>query len=182
MNVESQKAQAFIARLLRNPTLSGMSHLQKEEQIIQFMHGNAAQLAPTLSSGQFFPGKNWNQIFSLLENSLYEVINGELLPDLRRIATEKIDYAFLPSDSTAIGRWRSGGSASVCNCRKASREAGSASRVYRRVHRSLIGFGRSVPGRDISPQNLHSLRTDQGTAAPLWTRRRSGTFSTSTYC
>lgn len=94
MNVESQKAQAFIGRLLQNPTLNGMSHLQKEEQIIQFMHGNAAQLAPTLSSGQFFPGKNWNQIFSLLVNNLYEVINGELLPDLQRIAMEKIDYAF----------------------------------------------------------------------------------------
>lgn len=94
MNVESQKAQAFIGRLLQNPTLNGMSALQKEEQIIQFLHGNAAQLAPTLSSGQFFPGKNWNQIFSLLVNNLYEVINGELLPDLQRIATEKIDYTF----------------------------------------------------------------------------------------
>lgn len=95
MNTESQKAQAFIGRLLQNPALNGFSLLQQEEQIIQFLHGNAAQLAPTLSSGQFFPGKNWNQIFSLLVNSLYDVINTRLLPELRQMTTEKLDYTFV---------------------------------------------------------------------------------------
>ncbi len=110
MNTESQKAQAFIGRLLQNPTLHGYSLLQQEEQIIQLLHGNAAQLAPTLSSGQFFPGKNWNQIFSLLVNSLYEVIDTRLLPDLERIATEQIDYTFFqlirqqPVDGSVVGR------------------------------------------------------------------------------
>lgn len=94
MNTESQKAQAFVGRLLQNPSLNGFSLLQQEEQIIQFLQANAAQLAPTLSSGQFFAGKNWNQIFSLLVNNLYEVINNTLIPDIERIATEQIDYAF----------------------------------------------------------------------------------------
>lgn len=95
MNTESQKAQAFTGRLLQNPALNGFSLLQQEEQIIQFLHGNAAHLAPTLSSEQFFPGKNWNQIFSLLVNALYQVINERLLPDLRQLATERLDYTFL---------------------------------------------------------------------------------------
>ncbi len=95
MNTESQKAQAFIGRLLQNPALNGFSLLQQEEQIIQFLHSNAAQLAPTLSSGQFFPGKNWNQIFSMLVNALYDVINTRLLPDLRQLATEKLEYTFV---------------------------------------------------------------------------------------
>ncbi|MDA3950461.1 MAG: hypothetical protein PF508_14760 [Spirochaeta sp.] len=95
MNNESQKAQAFVTRLLQNPALHGFSMLQQEEQIIQFLHANAAQLAPTLSSNQFFPGKNWSQIFSLLIDNLYEVINAKLLPEVRQLATEKIDYTFI---------------------------------------------------------------------------------------
>ncbi len=94
MNTESQKAQAFISRLLQNPALNGFSLLQQEEQIIQFLHGNAAQLAPTLSSRQFFPGKNWNQIFALLVNQLYNVINTRLYPDIQRLTTEKLNYTF----------------------------------------------------------------------------------------
>ena len=88
MNTESQKAQAFVGRLLQNPALNGFSFLQQEEQIIQFLHGNAAQLAPTLSSSQFFPGKNWNQIFSLLINTLYQVTDSHLVPDIQSIAAD----------------------------------------------------------------------------------------------
>ncbi|MCG8477501.1 MAG: hypothetical protein MI724_00265, partial [Spirochaetales bacterium] len=95
MNSESEKAQAFIGRLLQNPTLKGFSVLQKEEQIIQFLHVNAAQLAPTLSSAQFFPGKNWNQIFSLLISALYQVSNQELFADIDAVVTEKIDFTFI---------------------------------------------------------------------------------------
>jgi hypothetical protein len=110
MNIESQKAQAFVTRLLQNPALHGFSLLQQEEQIIQFLNANAAQLAPTLSSSQFFPGKNWSQIFSLLITNLYEVINATLLPDLQQIATEKLDYTFIQlirqqhAESGQIGR------------------------------------------------------------------------------
>lgn len=110
MNSESEKAQAFIGRLLQNPTLKGFSVLQKEEQIIQFLHVNAAQLAPTLSSAQFFPGKNWNQIFSLLISALYEVSNRELFADIDAVVTEKIDFTFIQllkqqgGDETTIAR------------------------------------------------------------------------------
>lgn len=95
MNSESEKADAFVGRLLQNPALHGFSALQQEEQIIQFLHGNAAQLTPTLSSSQFFPGKNWNQIFSLLVSSLTEAINRTLFADLQQILTERIDYTFV---------------------------------------------------------------------------------------
>ncbi len=110
MNSESEKAQAFIGRLLQNPTLKGFSVLQKEEQIIQFLHVNAAQLAPTLSSAQFFPGKNWNQIFSLLISALYQISNQELFADIDAVVTEKIDFTFIQllkqqqGDDAAIAR------------------------------------------------------------------------------
>lgn len=94
MNSDSVKAQAFIARLLQNPALNGFSALQQEEQIIQFLHANAAQLAPTLSSGQFFPGKNWNQIFSILVSSLYQTINTSLDGELDRIAS-RLNFTFI---------------------------------------------------------------------------------------
>lgn len=95
MNSESEKAEAFVGRLLQNPALNGFSALQQEEQIIQFLHVNAAQLAPTLSSGQFFPGKNWNQIFSLLVEALTRIIDRELFADLERILTERMDFTFV---------------------------------------------------------------------------------------
>lgn len=88
MNSDSDKARAFIARLLQNPALNGFSPLQQEEQIIQFLHANAAQLAPTLSSPQFFPGKNWNQIFALLVTALHQTINGMVGPELEKIVGE----------------------------------------------------------------------------------------------
>jgi len=95
MNSESERAQAFVGRLLQNPALNGFTSLQKEEQIIQFLHVNAAQLAPTLSSAQFFPGKSWNQIFSLLIAALYEVINRELIPEIEHIVRDQIDFTFV---------------------------------------------------------------------------------------
>lgn len=95
MNSESAKAEAFVGRLLQNPALNGFSPLQQEEQIIQFLHSNAAQLAPTLSSAQFFPGKNWTQIFTLLISSLVEIIDRDLHQDLERIITERTDYTFV---------------------------------------------------------------------------------------
>lgn len=95
MNSESDKARAFIGRLLQNPALNGFSLLQQEEQIIQFLHANAAHLAPTLSSVQFFPGKNWTQIFSLLVTALIGMIDERLTPDLHKILAERIDFTFL---------------------------------------------------------------------------------------
>lgn len=95
MNSESDRAQAFVGRLLQNPTLHGFTSLQKEEQIIQFLHVNAAQLAPTLSSAQFFPGKNWNQIFSVLITALYDVINQDLYPEVEQIVRDQIDFTFV---------------------------------------------------------------------------------------
>ncbi len=95
MSSEQDKAKAFITRLLSNPTLNHFTVLQKEEQIIQFLHVNATQLQPTLSSPQFFPQKGWNQIFSLLIQSLYDIINSKLLPEIKRILSEKISYSFI---------------------------------------------------------------------------------------
>ncbi len=95
MSTDHDKAKAFVGRLLQNPSLRDFSELQREEQIIQFLHVNAAQLGPTLSTQQFFAGKNWNQIFSILLNALYELVNDELLPKLEELIRSKLDLAFL---------------------------------------------------------------------------------------
>ncbi len=95
MSDEHQKASAFISRLMQNPALQGYTVLQKEEQIIQFLHTNAAQLAPTLASQQFFPGKNWNQIFSLLIRALFDMSDLELKRDIQSILHDRISFTFL---------------------------------------------------------------------------------------
>ena len=96
MNGEIQKAAAFINRLLQNPALSGLTPLQKEEQILQFLTQNGSQLYPTLSSGNFFPGKNWEQIWNLLMQALVGEINKIFLPNLKTIIYDKIQLSFIP--------------------------------------------------------------------------------------
>jgi hypothetical protein len=95
MSDEHQKASAFISRLMQNPALQGYTVLQKEEQIIQFLHTNAAQLAPTLASQQFFPGKNWNQIFSLLVRALFDISDLELKREIQSILHDRLSFTFL---------------------------------------------------------------------------------------
>ena len=82
MAAEQDKATAFISRLLANPAIQPLTPLQREEQIIQFLHTNASQLAPTLASQSFFPGKSWNQIVALLLRALMNEVDRTLMPDL----------------------------------------------------------------------------------------------------
>ncbi len=95
MNNDTEKATAFVSRLLQNPALGGYSCLQREEQVIQFLYGNAQQLTPTLSSAQFFPGKEWQEIFSILLKELQRQIDETLQAELHEIITKKINYSFL---------------------------------------------------------------------------------------
>jgi len=94
MSSDIEKAQSFVSRLLQNPALRDFTPLQREEQLIQFLHVNSAQLAPTLSSQQFFPGKNWNQIFTILLETLYGLVNEALLPEIEQ-SVAGINYTFL---------------------------------------------------------------------------------------
>jgi len=96
MSDDNQKASAFILRLLGNPALQGLTALQKEEQIIQFLAKNSRQLYPTLSSDQFFQGKNWEQIWKILTAALFEEIDKSLHPTLKNLITDKIELSFIP--------------------------------------------------------------------------------------
>jgi len=96
MNSIEPKATGFVLRLLSNPTLQGLTALQKEEQILQFLVKNSRQLYPTLSSQSFFPGKNWEQIWNLLVDALYQEIDKSLLPTLQTVINDTIDLTFIP--------------------------------------------------------------------------------------
>lgn len=95
MELNEQKGQVFIARLLSNPAMQGLTPLQREEQILQFLTKNGNQLFPTLSSPNFFPGAGWDQIWNLLTSVLYEEINKTLLPSLKSVIQDKIDFSFV---------------------------------------------------------------------------------------
>jgi len=95
MDGDNQKASAFVSRLLANPALEGLTPLQKEEQILQFLQINASQLYPTLSSANFFSGRNWEEIFSILNDALVEITNNSLIPMLKENIQESIDYNFI---------------------------------------------------------------------------------------
>lgn len=93
--MENQKAEAFVGRLLSNPALSKLNALQREEQIIQFLQANARQLAPTLSSPNFFPGRPWSEVFGILLAALVNLTDKTLIPDLRRMITEQVNFSFI---------------------------------------------------------------------------------------
>ncbi|MBU8913116.1 MAG: hypothetical protein KOO61_03770 [Spirochaetales bacterium] len=95
MSAEHQKATAFVTRLLANPALKSLTPLQREEQIIQFLHANATQLAPTLATPAFFPGASWNQIVALLLGALMDYVNTELFSSLDEIGGGQIDFAYV---------------------------------------------------------------------------------------
>ncbi len=95
MNDESTRAKLFITRLLANPTLQDLNPLQKEEQIIQFLHSNAGQLFPTLSSAQFFSGRKWTEILNLLVRTLQEQTDTVFLPRLEEMVNRKLDFTFI---------------------------------------------------------------------------------------
>ncbi|MBB6478403.1 hypothetical protein [Spirochaeta isovalerica] len=94
MITEQEKAKQFILKLLANPTLSDLSELQKEEQILQFLHINGNKLYPTLSSPAFFPGRNLMDISNILYTALFDITDSLLIPELRTIIYEKINYSF----------------------------------------------------------------------------------------
>jgi hypothetical protein len=94
MSAEQEKAVAFVTRLLSNPSLAPLSPLQREEQIIQFLHANSGQLGPTLATPSFFPGMPWYQIVALLLQALTSVVDRDLLPGIDNVAS-RINFAFV---------------------------------------------------------------------------------------
>lgn len=95
MDTENEKGKQFIAKLLNNHSLIGLTSLQKEEQILQFLHINGNTLYPTLSSPAFFPGKNLQEVNNILLTSLFKITDSQFIPELRRIIYEKLNYSFL---------------------------------------------------------------------------------------
>ncbi len=94
MSVELNKAEIFVGRLWNNPSLSGLSPLQKEEQLLQFLEINSGTLEPTLTSPAFFPDYSWSRIFELLKQSLSDFANKSLSPLYEAILEKKMDFSF----------------------------------------------------------------------------------------
>ena len=95
VNTLEQKAQVFLSRLLGNPSLSNLTPLQKEEQILQFLKVNASQLYPTLASPAFFPGKSWDEIVSILQSMIALNTNNAIEPGIQKILADGMDLSFI---------------------------------------------------------------------------------------
>lgn len=88
-------AEGFVLRLLSNPALEGLTALQKEEQILQFLEANPRALYPALSSVRFFPGCRWADIMSRLGRSLVRATDASLLPWLEQWVHRDLELGFL---------------------------------------------------------------------------------------
>lgn len=94
MSIEQEKAAAFVGRLWENPSLKGLSPLQKEEQLLQFLEINSQTLGPTLNSGAFFPDLPWPRVLELLRKSLSDYANKALAPLYEAILDRNMDFSF----------------------------------------------------------------------------------------
>ena len=95
MNIESEKAHAFVQHLYSNPSLQRYTPLQREEQIGQFLDQNAHTLFPTLSSSKFFPGYQWEQIVKLVLSLVREKTDRLFTVDARELLSHRINFNFL---------------------------------------------------------------------------------------
>jgi hypothetical protein len=94
MDLYAQKAQAFTKRLLSNSALRGFQTLQREEQVYHFIISHQSSLFPTLSSLQFFAGKSWEQILSILFDGLAVVVREILSSEISALLST-IDFGFM---------------------------------------------------------------------------------------
>lgn len=95
MSVEQDKATAFVRRLWDNPSLAGLSPLQKETQLQQFLEINGSTLQPTLTSPAFFPDTPWPRVRDLLIDALSRMANAALAPLYEAIIEKKVDFSFI---------------------------------------------------------------------------------------
>lgn len=94
MSIEDEKAATFVRHLWQNPSLIGLSPLQKEEQLQQFLDLNAQALAPTMSSPEYFPSLPWPRVRGLLGAALSELANSSLTPLCEAVVDKHIDFSF----------------------------------------------------------------------------------------
>lgn len=95
MSTAPDDASAFITELLRDSALAGYTPLQKEEQILQFLAQDDARLQQTLSHSGRFPDKSPAEARALLENVLVQIIDNEVIPDLRALLVDTLDFSFV---------------------------------------------------------------------------------------
>lgn len=96
MPPEVDKAKMFLERLLSNPMLQGYTPLQREEQILQLFSTHASQLAPLLTSKEFFPGKSWTTLLPILIQALFELTDRDLWAFLEPFLQSHLSLSFLP--------------------------------------------------------------------------------------
>ncbi|QEN08057.1 hypothetical protein EXM22_08685 [Oceanispirochaeta crateris] len=95
MENDKAKAQQFLNRLMQNPSLNGFSALQREDQLLQFFIINEDKLKPTLSSPAYFNGWSWTDIYQIMTDTLYDITNREILPQLESEIFDRTNYAYV---------------------------------------------------------------------------------------
>ena len=100
INIESERAHAFVQHLYSNPSLQRYTPLQREEQIGQFLEQNSHTLLPTLSSSNFFPGYQWEQIVELVLSLVREKTDRLFAVDARELLSHRINFNFLKEYNT----------------------------------------------------------------------------------
>ncbi|RLW70790.1 MAG: hypothetical protein B6D68_00400, partial [spirochete symbiont of Stewartia floridana] len=110
-----EKAANFVQQLWDNPSLLGLSPLQKEEQLHAFIEANAATLQPTMATKPYFQDIPWPRVMKLFRQALFQLANQDLGFLYESILKDRVDISFfrelepaageLPSVKEQLGRY-----------------------------------------------------------------------------
>ncbi len=89
-----KKAEDFALRLWDNPSLLGLSPLQKEEQLHAFIEANVATLQPALTSAAYFKDLPWPSVMELLRQAIFKLASQDLGFLYESILKDRVDISF----------------------------------------------------------------------------------------
>ena len=92
---ERNKVDSFVSKLWNNPMLSGLSPLQKEEQLNLFLQVNESKLSNSFQSENFFPDRSWHETRELIQQSITDCANKSLWPMMRSVLENNLDLSFI---------------------------------------------------------------------------------------
>jgi hypothetical protein len=94
-DIDKEKMRVFIQKLISNPCFEKESIISIEDNIIQFYIQNKKALLATFSSQNYFPELSIKFIEELFQKMLFEEINKDLIPVIKKNINNKINYNFL---------------------------------------------------------------------------------------
>ncbi len=97
MDAHSDAIPRFVSRMFEAPALKALPALQKEEQALQFLKVNGAQLQPLLASMGIAASAGWHETTARLAREIRLLADKALESEIFRAVEERLQFSFYPA-------------------------------------------------------------------------------------